>query len=67
MVNPVGLEYTKDDENKVTGFNLASIENNAGTELPSTGGIGTTIFTVVGATLMVGAAVLFVTKKRSAI
>jgi len=43
------------------------IENNKGAELPSTGGIGTTIFTVVGATLMIGAAVLFVTKKRSII
>lgn len=44
----------------------ADVQNNIGSELPSTGGIGTTIFTVVGGLLMVGAAVLFITKKRSA-
>mgnify|MGYP004456860063 CR=1 FL=1 len=36
----------------------------SGVVLPSTGGIGTTIFYVVGGLLMVGAAVLLVTKKR---
>lgn len=40
------------------------IENNAGTTLPSTGGIGTTIFYVVGGGLMIAAAVLLITKKR---
>lgn len=38
--------------------------NKAGTELPSTGGMGTTIFYVLGAVLVVGAGVLLVTKKR---
>lgn len=40
------------------------IENNAGTTLPGTGGIGTTIFYVIGGGLMAAAAVLLVAKKR---
>ena len=43
---------------------VAKINNQSGAELPSTGGIGTTIFYVVGGVLVVGAAVLLVTKKR---
>lgn len=50
------------DSNSVVGV---YVENNTGAELPSTGGIGTTIFYVVGGVLMVGAAILFLTKKRS--
>ena len=42
----------------------AKVENQAGTLLPSTGGMGTTIFYVLGAVLVVGAGVLLVTKKR---
>lgn len=38
--------------------------NNAGTTLPGTGGIGTTIFYVIGGGLMVAAAILLITKKR---
>ena len=41
-----------------------TIVNKHGTTLPSTGGIGTTIFYVVGGGLMVAAIVLLVTKKR---
>lgn len=43
---------------------VAPVENNAGTELPSTGGIGTTIFYVLGSCLLIGAAVLLITRKR---
>ncbi len=38
--------------------------NQSGTELPSTGGIGTTIFYVLGSVLVVAAGILLVTKKR---
>ena len=38
--------------------------NQSGTELPSTGGIGTTIFYVVGSIMVVAAGVLLITKKR---
>ena len=40
------------------------VENHAGTVLPSTGGMGTTLFYVIGGVLMVAAVVLLVTKKR---
>lgn len=42
----------------------AEVANNTGTLLPSTGGMGTTIFYVLGSILAVGAIVLLVTKKR---
>ena len=41
-----------------------TVENQAGTELPSTGGIGTTIFYIVGAIFVLGAGVVIVTKRR---
>ena len=41
------------------------IENKSGTELPSTGGIGTVIFYVVGGLLILSAAIVLVLKKRS--
>ena len=53
-----------------TAFALAtssltiSIENRMGSTLPGTGGIGTTIFYVIGGGLMVAAGILLITKKR---
>jgi len=43
----------------------AKVNNQSGTELPSTGGVGTTIFYVLGGILAVGAAVLLIAKKRA--
>ena len=40
------------------------IENNMGTLLPSTGGMGTTLFYIVGGLMVVCAGVVLVTKKR---
>lgn len=48
----------------VTKADKVEVENNAGTTLPSTGGMGTTVFYVVGGGLMAVAVVLLVTKKR---
>ena len=46
------------------GVDEVKVLNQAGAELPSTGGMGTTIFYVLGSILVVGAAVLLVTRKR---
>lgn len=43
-----------------------TIENNTGTVMPSTGGIGTTLFYTIGGILVAAALVLLVTKKRMA-
>ena len=42
-----------------------TVVNKKGSVLPSTGGIGTTIFYVIGGILMIGAGVLLVSKKRT--
>lgn len=51
------------DENKQYS-QTQSVENKAGSTLPSTGGIGTTIFYVLGGILMAAAVVLLITKKK---
>ena len=57
-------EYTEFEE---TAEPIIPVENKAGSLLPSTGGMGTTIFYVVGSILLIGAAVLLVTKKRMSV
>ena len=53
----------KVDINTIAATALVVV-NKAGTELPSTGGVGTTIFYVLGSVLVLGAVVLLVTRKR---
>lgn len=57
----LGTTGNKWVEGNSTGIHII---NNAGTTLPSTGGMGTTVFYVVGGGLMAVAVVLLVTKKR---
>ena len=41
------------------------VENNKGSELPSTGGVGTTIFYVIGGLLIIGAAIVLVARRKA--
>lgn len=55
------ITFTANDDKTELATNVV---NNKGSELPSTGGMGTTIFYVVGSILVLGAAILLITKKR---
>ena len=58
---------TKGDNDELTYTTvLAKVNNQSGTELPSTGGIGTTIFYVAGGVLVIGAAALLIAKRKKA-
>lgn len=56
--------YTVKADGAETANYTVRVENKAGAVLPSTGGMGTTLFYVIGGGLMVAAIVLLVTKKR---
>lgn len=47
-----------------TGIVSTTVENNSGAQLPETGGMGTTLFYVLGGVLVLAAVILLVTKKR---
>lgn len=49
---------------QVGDSDYVKVRNSSGNVLPSTGGIGTTIFYVAGSILLIGAAVLLIVKKR---
>ncbi len=60
------VEMTSGNVTNPTGRISADIENRSGSTLPSTGGIGTTIFYMVGIALMVAAAGLVMVRRRRA-
>ena len=47
-----------------TGTVTVTIENNSGSTLPSTGGMGTTLFYILGAVLVLGAGVVLISRRR---
>lgn len=57
---------TKEESGNLTYTTVtAEVNNQSGTQLPSTGGVGTTVFYVLGGILAVGAAVLLIARKRA--
>lgn len=67
LADPIKLVVSEDNVTKdgeVLVNDTLTVKNQSGTLLPGTGGIGTTIFYVIGGLLMAAAAVLLITKKR---
>ena len=69
QIDENGITITKDYVFDATivlegGTITSDIVNKSGLVLPETGGIGTTVFYIVGAVLMIGAAVVLITRKR---
>lgn len=56
-----GLSRVDAEETSTTTFTITNLK---GAELPSTGGMGTTIFYVVGAVLVIGAGVVLIARRR---
>lgn len=78
LTNPILIDIDENGKVTATGsytgnFDDASADkkdaitviNTKGSHLPSTGGTGTTVIYLVGGMLVVGAAILLVTKKRT--
>ncbi len=59
-----GLLTDDYDNTSYTDDGTVNVENNTGTVLPGTGGMGTTIFYLIGAILVCGAGVLLITRRR---
>ncbi len=60
----VQVDINGNDDEETSLSVEAEIANNTGSELPETGGMGTTLFYVLGGVLVLAAIVLLVTKKR---
>ena len=61
----VGSTTTSGNGDTESGIVETDIKNNKGAELPETGGMGTTIFYVLGAILVLGAGGLLIARRRT--
>lgn len=75
LTNENGVKLTEQKDGEAVNIDLGTVSlstgsvstdvvNQKGATLPETGGIGTTIFYILGSVLLVGAAILLITKKR---
>ena len=62
-----GKASTATGDQAAAGEISTTVENKSGTTLPSTGGMGTTLFYILGGLMVTGAAVLLITKKRMSV
>ena len=54
-------------EDKEVADRLVKVLNVTGTNLPSTGGMGTTVFYLVGTILVIGGGIVLVARKRASV
>ena len=66
LTNTIDLTIEGSDEDVTTLTVTSKVANATGSQLPSTGGMGTTIFYSIGILMMAVSAVLLVAKKRAA-
>ena len=62
----INRKKTGETHSAVSGEIYGEIINQQGSSLPETGGVGTTMFYVIGAILVIGAGVVLVTRRRMA-
>lgn len=65
LTEPIEVVINGNDQDVSTLSKKVEVANNKGSMLPSTGGIGTTIFYVLGGILVLGAAVVLVVRRRT--
>ena len=64
LTNTIEITVAGNDSDETALTVEAEVANNTGSQLPSTGGIGTTVFYILGVSMMSVSAVLFVIKKQ---
>ena len=66
-ITPEGTGITLKDGSATTGIYETNVIDKSGSTLPSTGGMGTTLFYVLGGVLLAAAVILLITRKRMSV